>query len=177
MACEKRSLFAEIVRLRDDPPFLPNTKRPRRSRSNLMAWLEGHGAELGSIRIAPSTIAGEGVFATKALEPTARIAAIPRCCVLSVARAQDSSFGRECKAILGEECSGELVLLAWMALGRTDPEHFFHPYLASLPPGPVGCRFWSEKDRQCLRGTELGPGVPESAPYGIMQYTAWPHMV
>jgi len=55
------------------------------------------------------------------------------------------------------------VLLAWMALGRTDPEHFFHPYLASLPPGPVGCRFWSEKDRQCLRGTELGPDAELSA--------------
>ena len=130
-------------------PAPPATTAVRDKFAALVKWAQegsvGSGGEerklrgVSNLRIGPSSLVGGG----SALHTIGAIggdggghnviAEIPQACVLSAAKAAKSSFGRAVASTHGLDCTDEFCMWMWMAIGRRDPAHPFHAYLASLP--------------------------------------------
>jgi hypothetical protein len=107
---------------------------------------------------------GIGLFTKKRLLPGEKVATIPQSCVLTGTKALRTEFGRSVVEILRNEveATDEFILLLWMAVGRNDPKHPFHPYLASLPQEGVLPLSWPSSltdTNTTLLGTNLGDAL------------------
>ena len=98
--------------------------------------------------------------------PGDRIASLPQRCVLSARSAEESALGvavRAAAASMGPTCAAlcteEVVLWVFMAVGRVDTAHPWHPYLASLPAESPEPTCWPQALRDGLASTPVGASV------------------
>ena len=132
--------------------------------TNLLIWLEKQGAEgLSTLEFRPSTKVGGGMgaFTTQDIQPGSAIARLPQTCVLTATKALRSQLGQQIKKAVENDptATDEFVLLLWMAVGRNDANHPFHPYLASLPQLhslPMNWPTTLTDTSTTLQGTNLG---------------------
>ena len=108
--------------------------------------------------------AGIGIYARKPLAPGTAVIRVPYSCVLSAEKALASPVGRAARKV-APTCTDEFVLTLWVAVGRSDPEHPFHIYLASLQADGATPLAWPETVTKNLHGTNLGAA--------ITQYVGW----
>lgn len=148
------------------------SKRPRSSdevsvNTSLLSWLESSGAQgIDGLHIAADGDGGIGAFARHAIQQGQLIAAIPQRCVLSVHAAEESALGRAVRAAAKRLDSAhaalltdEVLLWIYMAVGRMDPAHPWHAYLASLPSQSPDPACWPAALRDELNGTPVGASV------------------
>ena len=129
----------------------------------LLGWLSECGTEgLDQLSVRP-TADGLGVFAKRSFSPGDRIASLPQRCVLSARAAEDSELGRAVRtaaSAMGPTCEAlcteEVMLWVYMAVGRVDPAHPWHAYLASLPATSPEPACWPQELRDALAATPVG---------------------
>jgi hypothetical protein len=118
----------------------------------LREWLVHYGAVLDGLELQESH-GGIGVFTTRKFEPKQVCLQLPQKLALTLKAAQGSDFGLNLA-----RCGASDPLLLWMyiALGRVDKSHFWHPYLSCLPdisPDPL-C--WPPSLQSELKNTDVG---------------------
>lgn len=104
--------------------------------------------------------AGIGIYARKPMGPGTAVIRVPYSCVLSAEKALASPVGRAARKV-APTCTDEFVLTLWVAVGRSDPAHPFHIYLASLQADGATPLAWPETVTQNLRGTNLGAAIDQ----------------
>ena len=142
-------------------------KSPSSLHHNLLEWLQKQGTTgLSTLEFRPSKKVGGGIgtFTTQDIQPGSSIARLPQTCVLTATKALRSTFGQACSAAIENDSTGtdEFILLLWMAIGRKDSTHPFHPYLASLPQLPSLPISWSitlTNTSTTLENTNLGAAL------------------
>ena len=129
-------------------------------KEDFLRWLADSGASMDALQLRSSADGSgdDGVFLTRDIVQDERVASIPHSRVLSVDKARASPLG---DALLATRlsCSNESLLCLYIALGRRDPSHAFHPYLAALPEVPGDPFHWPEA---LLEGELGGTGVPSA---------------
>ena len=63
---------------------------------------------------------------------------------------------------MADLCTDEVLLWLFMAIGRRDPKHPFHPYLASLPVVAPDAANWPEDHRAGLEATPVAADVAKA---------------
>jgi len=129
----------------------------------MAAWVKTKGGQyLENVRIGSSSVVdgGTGLFASNTIssEPGI-ILKIPQACVMSEEIASKSFVGENCRRVHGDSCSQDFMFLLYIANGRKNTLHPFHIYIASLPDSPVSAPWWSESERELLKGTNLGLSI------------------
>ena len=146
-----------------EPPQEPDPKT-----AALLAWLRECGAQgLDDLIIRPDgATGGLGVFARRSFAAGDQIASLPQRCVLSARAAEESELGkavRAAAAAMGPTCEAlcteEVVLWIFLAVGRVDPTHPWHAYLALLPTTSPDPTCWPADLRQELASTPVGASV------------------
>jgi hypothetical protein len=126
----------------------------------LMSWLVLQGVHVDpciEIRFSPGS--GFGVFAKRARVACScpgPLVQIPQHLALSLSVARASGLGRKLSAL---QASDPFILWSFIALGRVQSSHKWHPYLSCLPdvaPDPVG---WPDEWRVLLHSTDVGETV------------------
>ena len=107
---------------------------------------------------------GIGLFTKVPLSVGSKVATIPQSCVLTTTKALKTQFGQAIQQAISKhpQKSDEFILLMWMAIGRKDVSHPFHPYLASLPQEPVLPLSWPDSminTATTLLNTNLGDAL------------------
>ena len=107
---------------------------------------------------------GIGLFTKVPLSVGSKVATIPQSCVLTTTKALKTPFGQAIQQAISKhpQKSDEFILLMWMAKGRKDVSHPFHPYLASLPQEPVLPLSWPDSminTATTLLNTNLGDAL------------------
>ncbi|GMI41810.1 hypothetical protein TeGR_g2186 [Tetraparma gracilis] len=118
-----------------------------------------------SLTIAPSPF-GLGAFAPAAGIPAGSLlCSISSSLCMTVGRSARTPLGRLALAAFppGRGPPAEFLLLLDMALGRADPAHRDHAFLASLPAKPADAPSWPACDRRLLAGTNLAAGCAASS--------------
>ncbi|CAK0804031.1 unnamed protein product [Prorocentrum cordatum] len=124
----------------------------------LVSWLRENGANIDGLECRDDGLGGLGMFATKSFAAGAEIASIPAALVFTTDAARATKLGAAAAALGAQE---ELVLWIYMAHGRSDPEHPWHPYLKSLAASQPDPTSWSRDALAPLRATPIMRMVTE----------------
>ena len=109
------------------------------SPATLVAWVAARGGSgTDGVAVRGCGGGGRGLFARRAFAAGDTILSLPQSCVLTAEKAAAAGVGVAARAAAkawGVEavCTDEVLLWLTMCVGRVDPSHPWHSYLACLP--------------------------------------------